>query len=160
MSNQPPLMHLALYKGPPDDLPHKLSHWAIRAWFLSRWSHSELMIDGIGYSASARDGGVRSKQIDFYSGRWDLLPIYGAESLKRWALAYHEETKGWRYDYLGVAAYPLPWLFKHDPGKEFCFEHTANQLGLADAHRMTPGQLYDFAVSTWPPSMSRGGHGS
>lgn len=61
-------MQLALYKAPG-------------AWYdkLVRvaYSHCELVIDGVCYSSSPRDNGVRSKAIDLHSGSWDLIEVSG-----------------------------------------------------------------------------------
>lgn len=53
-------VQIAFYRGPPRRWLHKLSHWLICLFTLSRYSHCELVIDGVCWSSSARDGGVRA----------------------------------------------------------------------------------------------------
>ena len=79
---------IAFYKGPPTPLWRKVGHYAIRLWTWSRWSHAELVIDGVCWSASARDGGVRQKQIDLTSGRWDVFELDLSEEEVARALAW------------------------------------------------------------------------
>lgn len=138
------MLELALYVGPPNGVARKIGHTAIRLWFLNQYSHSELKLGNVGYSSSARDGGVRSKEIDFYDGKWDLYSLPGADVDR--ALAYHQSRKGAGYDWAGVAAYPLPFMFRHSKSREFCFEHTANMLGLPQAHSCTPHRLVQHAI--------------
>ena len=75
-------VYLTLYKGPPtNDIVHVISHWvtcivlSIRDLKITKYSHSEIYIDGICYSSSVRDGGVRSKVIDLNSGKWDIVDL-------------------------------------------------------------------------------------
>jgi hypothetical protein len=142
---------LALYKGPPESWPKRkdfkeILHWAgkhighraIQVWFLSIYSHAEIKIGSTGYSSSARDGGVRSKAIDFHDGKWDLYPLIGFDVA--YALEYHRERVGWGYDYRGVASYPFP-VIKHDSQREFCFEHVGGMAKMSEPHRLGPYQL-------------------
>lgn len=85
-------MHLALYKGPPTGyLIHTMSHYATRLWTWSKYSHAELVIDGMCYTSSIRDGGVRVKLIDLNSGRWDSVPITSNSKVKSRAVAWFAE---------------------------------------------------------------------
>jgi hypothetical protein len=68
-------LRLALYKGPAQDLAHKIAHWAVCLFTGSPYSHCELVINGVCRSASARDGGVRGKVIDLHSGKWDVVEL-------------------------------------------------------------------------------------
>lgn len=118
-------MHLAMYKGPPASLKDKLIHWAIRAATFSRYSHCELVIDGWCYSSSARDGGVRKKQIDLDTGRWDLFEVEGS---KEHALRWFHCHEGQGYDWLGAVGSVIP-IFKSHPVKWYCSEACAAMLG-------------------------------
>lgn len=133
-------MMLALYKGPPvNDWMHSLAHWAVCTFTGSRYSHCELFIDGRAYSASARDGGVRAKVIDFTSGRWDLLPIQGDEAA---AVAWFMEHDGAAYDWAGVLRFALPFLPQRR-GQWFCSEACAAALGMPGAADLSPQTLME-----------------
>lgn len=135
-------VQLAMYAGPADDFVHVLTHWGIRFYFLNTYSHAELVIDGICYSSSARDGGVRGKLIDLDSGKWHLYDLPGVDV--DFALAWFEKFKGCGYDWAGVAAYPVPGL-RHSPDRFFCFEAVAAALKLAKAENTTPRALVEHA---------------
>ena len=66
-------MKVALYKGPAKDWRHKVAHWAVCVATRSPYSHCELVIDGVCWSASARDGGVRGKVIDLVSQQGRMM---------------------------------------------------------------------------------------
>jgi len=87
-------MQLALYKG-EGDFYDKL----IRFVTNSPYSHCELVIDGLCYSSSARDGGVRMKQIYLNPDKWDLYPVTAD---KLWALDWFINNVGKKYDWIGA----------------------------------------------------------
>lgn len=65
-------MKLAFYKAKHGTIVDKL----VAAVIDSEYSHVELVFsDGICFSASPRDKGVRFKQIDINNGKWDLYRI-------------------------------------------------------------------------------------
>ncbi len=136
-------LRLALYKGPPTDLAHKLAHWAVCTFNASPYSHCELVLDGVCWSASARDGapgkpdGVRGKVIDLTSGRWDVIDISGDESA---ALAWFKAHEGLRYDWAGVARFAVPFL-KVSANRWFCSEACGAALGIGQPHTLTPRSL-------------------
>lgn len=132
-------MKLALYKGPAQDIAHKIAHWAVCLFTGSPYSHCELVIGGVCWSASARDGGVRGKVIDLASGHWDLFEIHGDEDLAlEWFLAHD----GARYDWAGVFRFALPFL-PASRSRWFCSEACAAALLLPGARDLNPQQLLD-----------------
>lgn len=145
------MMHLALYHGPATDWVHKLSHLAIRARFLSAYSHSEMVIGGLDargrgqcFGASVRDGGVRDKRIDLGTGRWSLYPLPGAdEGLAR---ARFAERDGEPYDWRGAARWVLP-VVGQSARRSYCFELSAAMLGLPNPHKATPHHLVAHALA-------------
>lgn len=142
------MAQIAFYKGPPSskDVWHVISHYAIRLWTWSRWSHAELVIDGVCYSSSRRDGGVRSKVIDLASGRWDLVDLPIPEEDVSRALAWflsHEDDK---YDDRNILRFVLAPV-GHSQNRWVCFESIAAALGLAGAHKLTANDLYLWAKS-------------
>lgn len=138
---------LCLYKGPPKrgDWLHTLSHYGIRLWTWSKWSHAELVIDGMCWSSSSRDGGVRFKHIDLESGRWDLVSLPLSEDEVSRALAWFLKHEGQGYDYLNIGRFVLP-LLGQERDKWVCFEAIGAALGLAGTHKLTATDLFHWAV--------------
>lgn len=127
-------MQLAFYKA-SGGLADKLVRLVTR----SPYSHVELVIGGVCYSSSIQDGGVRSKHINIGSGNWDVLEIAGDEAkAAQWFVDHH----GQDYDWLGVFRFVLPFL-KHRTGKWFCSEACAAALGLENAHKYSPQDLFE-----------------
>lgn len=132
-------MKLALYRGPASDLAHRIAHWAVCAFTGSPYSHCELVIDGVCWTSSTRDGGVRGKAIDLYSGRWDVIDLgagYDAGAARAWFRA----REGQRYDWAGVFRFALPFLPQRSR-QWFCSEACAAALGLPRPHTFTPASL-------------------
>ena len=76
------------------------------------------MIDGVCYSSSARDGGVRSKVIDLTSGRWDVVECVRGDPVA--AKARFDAHMGEKYDYWGLVRWVFPFV-PQDPTKAYCF---------------------------------------
>jgi len=137
---------IAFYKGPPrNDWRHTVSHYAIRLWTWSRWSHAELVIDGLSYSSSSRDGGVRGTVIDLASGRWDVIDIELDAEQGVQALSWFLVNWGDRYDWAGVWRFVIP-LLPQSTNRWFCFEAIAAALGMAGAHKLTANDLHAWAI--------------
>lgn len=125
-------MILAMYKG-EGNFYDKL----IRTVTFSEYSHCELVIDGLCYSSSPRDGGVRMKYIYLYDGKWDLLNVEADEvKAKEWFV----KNAGKKYDWLGAITSILPFRF-HKKDRFFCSEACAEMLGIPDAKKYTPISL-------------------
>lgn len=137
---------LAFYKGPPSgDWWHWICHYAVCLWTWSRYSHVELVIDGVCHSASPRDGGVRFKKIDLGSGRWDVFPIRLTEQQIEYAVLWFHINQGDRYDWAGIWRFVFPFL-PHSRSRWFCFESVGAALGFAGAHKLTANDLYQWAA--------------
>lgn len=130
-------MQLAMYKGPAARRWDRFCHWWIRVWTRSPYSHAELVIDGVCYSSSPRDGGVRAKVIDLNSGRWDVFWIEGDRAR---ALGWFEAHKGDRYDWAGIVRFVLPFL-PHRSRMWFCFEAVGAMLDLPTPHNLNANKL-------------------
>ena len=107
----------------------------------SRFSHVEiawLKQDNVYtcYSASPRDGGVRSTRVNYNTGHWYVIETGEAASL------VIISNLGKRYDYIGLigAVVKLPWFSSKD--KWFCSEIIAETLGLKDSWKFTPEDLF------------------
>lgn len=138
-------LQLALYKGPPSSLIHNISHYITRLGTWSGYSHAELVIDGICYSSSARDGGVRSKLIDLSSGHWDVFNLTDNKQVKAKALAWFVEHHGNPYDYRNIVRYVLPFI-GHNKNHWVCYEAVGAALGIKRPHTLTAEKLLEEAL--------------
>lgn len=130
------MIQLALYKGPPSGVTHWAAHIAVCVGTISKYSHVELVIDGVCYSSSVRDGGVRSKRIDL-DCKWDVIEIKcDAQRAINWFRAHEGEG----YDWPGIARFALP-VIHHRRKKWFCSEAVAAMIGLESPHKWSPGAL-------------------
>lgn len=134
-------MQLAIYKGPANKLSHRLFHKAVCIVTGSIYSHAELIIDGVAYSASHRDKGVRAKTIDFGTGRWDVIDLpqfdeLAAQTALAWFVAHDRQP----YDIVGLFGFVVPWCAE-SPRKWFCSEAIAAALALPQPWRYSPKTL-------------------
>ena len=140
-------VQFALYKGPPhDDWWHWVCHYAVRLWTWSRWSHIELVVDGVCYSASPRDGGVRSKVIDLASGRWDVVDVEVPEERALRAVSWFLVNTGDKYDWAGIWRFVLPFL-PHSESRWFCFESVGEAMGFPASFKLTANDFYRWAMA-------------
>jgi len=148
------MMQLAMYKGPPSDAVHQLSHWFTCLWTRSRYSHCELVfhrsdiMNGkhLCASASARDGGVRFKYLDLDSGRWDLVELPNMDQAATMAARewfYIQSDARAPYDWFGLLWFVLPIKKFNDPRRWFCSEAVAAALGLPKPHKFHPQKLLE-----------------
>lgn len=135
------MLQLALYKGPASTLRNKLGHWLVCTLTLSPYSHVELVIDGVCWSASYRDGGVRPAIIDLTSGHWDVFPIFGDRDK---ALEWFGAHAGAAYDWPGMLRVcpALRWLPRRGK-KFFCSEAVGAALGHPDPETLSPVNVLD-----------------
>lgn len=128
-------VRLAFYKA-PGTLNDKVIRWGSN----HPYSHVELIgPDGLGWSASAREGEVRKKKINFDSGNWDIITIPWQDT--NTVAARMEDLMGLKYDYLGIILTHVVSLNRSHPDKWFCSEIVAMSLGLPDPHEYSPGSL-------------------
>lgn len=142
-------LQIAFYKGPPSlrDWVHVISHTltclvlSLRRLQWVKYSHTEIVIDGICYSASLRDGGTRAKVIDLNSGRWDVFDVpstFDADECKGRALS----MLGQKYDRRGAGAFAIPCVGQNS-NKLYCFEFVGMALGVHDADLYDPIDLLE-----------------
>jgi len=109
----------------------------------SPYSHCELVIDGVAYSSSGRDHGVRAKNIAWNPEHWDFLELDEAvpEAKKALAKAWFEVHLGESYDWFGLIWFviPLPWEKRR---RWFCSEACAEALGMSRSWAYSPQTLY------------------
>lgn len=153
MNTQP--IYLALYRGRRNG-----TGW--RVWFAraadrltrkltrGRYSHCEIAVmltekNNGGqavyqcYSASIRDGGVRTKVMPLPEAKWDLIPLPSTPEAHKQLQRVWRATEGQGYDLKGA----LGIAFKtHQQGdKWFCSEWCATALELPDCWRWSPNDL-------------------
>jgi hypothetical protein len=137
---------LCMYRGTPTDWKNRLGHWLVCALTTSKYSHVELFYDGVCYSSSYRDGGVRAKVITDLndSGHWDLFPItIDVEPVGARFKADEGKPYGWR-GMLRVCPL-LRWLPRRD-GERFCSEEVAHMLGASDPETFSPEDVLETYV--------------
>lgn len=118
----------------------------------SKYSHVEIIYDfsyvtkkGYSYSSTNRDGGVRSKLIDFGSGSWE---VYELKTDKTWkdVIEWFGPKLGAGYDWRGVVGSVLS-IVGHNPKKHFCSEVIMDFLGYEKSYTYTPQDVYDTLCS-------------
>lgn len=128
-------VQLALYKG-----KGLIGNALIRWWTGSQYSHCELVVDGICYSSSLMDKGVRKKVIDLKPENWDLvdLPSYLAPEV----LEYFERTKGQKYGWLDLIRSQIFNTASDEEGTSFCSEWCAKAIGIPSPTIYSPKTLH------------------
>lgn len=130
---------IAFYKG-EGRLFDKLIRW----WTKSDYSHCELVVNGVAYSSSTRDGGVRAVVIDWNADHWDFMELDEAvmgrsnNQVVDWFRDHYRQ----KYDYLGLVWFVLPILPWGRPDRWFCSEACADALGIANPSTFSPKDLY------------------
>lgn len=124
-----------------NDIGGRLTAW----WTRSPYSHVEIVINGVCYSSSLRDGGVRKKVIDLDKPHWRVIPIEWCNETDAWR--EFEMRNGKPYGYWDLLTQHVLRLPVDDPGL-LCSELCALMLGLPEstARGMTPGQLVEYVL--------------
>lgn len=140
------MLSLALYKGPPqNDLIKSIGHYGTRIWTWSKYSHSEIVIDGVCYSSSARDHGVRKKEIDLTTGRWDVFDITDNPFIINNALQWFKYHEGDPYDYRNILRFIIP-IVGHSKNKWVCYEACGEMLGIPNSYKLDADDLLREAL--------------
>ena len=139
-------MKIALYKSAPGGLLDKtIDAFSGRLGF----SHVEFVFsDGLFFSSSGLDGGVRFKRINLNPEHWRFyeMPVSSEEeySLRLWC-----KTKvGKKYDWLGVLGFLPSFPTTRDQGRWFCSEivtaglHRIGRLCHVIPWRTSPNELF------------------
>ena len=108
----------------------------------SIFSHVELEIDGVCYSSSNRDKGVRSKVIDTSNAQKWLSFDLKKDIDKNICLNYFKSVEGQKYDWLNIFFSQIIKLNIQSRNKQICSEFVANCLGLENAHKYSPESLF------------------
>jgi len=117
--------------------------WAIRKGTRSRYSHVEMVdTNGVCWSSSEVDGGVRGKFIDLNSGNWEVIDIPWA---KVGSIDFIKQRKGLKYDYLGILLSHVLPLARHGKHRWFCSEIIGAALGFPKPQTLSPDGLHRIA---------------
>jgi hypothetical protein len=134
-------MKVALYKGKRGGFAGAFDA-AVRWWTRGAYSHVELIFsDGMSASASARDGGVRFKDIEYHPDRWDIIEI---EADEEYARAFIEQRVGLGYDYFGLFGF----VWRPHSGSAllwFCSEIVMGALKFDDPWQFNPNMVGTIA---------------
>ena len=109
---------------------------------VSIFSHVELEIDGVFYSSSNRDGGVRSKIIDTSNEKkWVSFELKNNID-RNICLNYFKSVEGQKYDWLNIFFSQIIKLNIQSNNKQICSEFVGNCLGLEDSYKYSPESLF------------------
>lgn len=146
-------MKIAFYLAKYGDKFDKWTSWI--TW--GKYSHCELVFsDNVWCSSSPRDGGVRFKSIDFAPEHWDFVDL---AKKYQWSASvtnsFESIIKSWceiqigrPYDWNGIYAFALPFMFRQKKHSWFCSEFcikALNKVGLYGnviASHSTPNSFY------------------
>jgi len=133
-------MDVAFYIGKGTCID-RVIRWATR----SPYSHVELVDDdGLCWSSSHRDGGVRAKKINIHSGNWEVLHVPWLNETDISRIEPHLDKK---YDYKGILCSQMFSLARHSRDRWFCSELVAHAIGIGAPQTYSPGALHD--TLTW-----------
>lgn len=138
---------LAFYKAPGTAFDG-----AVRYVTDSPYSHVELVIDGVFWSSSPRDGGVRRKLVPLDHAKWDFIHFPSGpetdalgEAARLWMLAHEGEG----YDWLGVGRFVIPALPEFER-RWFCSEAVAAAMAMPNPADWSPGRIAAYFAMFYP----------
>lgn len=114
----------------------KLIRWVTKG----RYSHCELLIGDMAYSADAWTNRVRSiPKNSFNPDNWESITVEGDEKT---AVAFLNSQLSKKYDWLGILGFFLPWAV-NDSKRWYCSELCAAALAI-DVRPVSPQDLYEI----------------
>lgn len=140
-------IRLAFYHAAKGDWQDRLIGTVTRG----PYSHVELLLQPpqagttLCISASGRDGGVRVKQIDLGSGKWDVVHFELADAQA--VTAFVEGQLGKPYDLRGALLSPFAPTPFANPNAWFCSELIASAMGLYLPATLHPNALWRIVMS-------------
>lgn len=140
------MMQIAFYKAPGTWVDK-----AIRLVTRSKYSHCEVVIDGVCWSASIQDKGVRQKRMWLNPDRWDVVDVPDSPGALKWFL----EHEGQGYDFWGVFRFLIPFIPQRG-NLWFCSE--ASLEALRDVLRQLFGAEFEASLDsskTHPGALAR-----
>lgn len=122
----------------------RLAARGIQFWTSSIYSHCELVVDGMCYSSSAMDKGVRRKAIALDPAHWDLIELPWADAEQ--VLRYFQITRKHNYGWASMAASQLFNLNRELGKSPFCSQWIAAALGLPNPVTYNPRTLGELCA--------------
>lgn len=144
---------IAFYRGRKGQNPAARIGDRLICWVTGKpFSHCELVVSLVPIgsevystmlSSSLRDGGVRGVSRQLVPGRWIVVEFDGDSKP---AIEYIRGRIGTPYGWFDLLSFLLPWRVSWS-GSDFCSEVIANAFGLPKPWRVSPGDLYDWAMA-------------
>jgi hypothetical protein len=106
----------------------------IKLWTIGSYSHVELVIDGMSYTAGVSENAIRCKYIDYKkeSNIWDVYELDMTDEQIKVMLQFYKDTEGRKYDFKGIVLSQFLWFVnKDDKDRYFCSEWTLQAIDLA-----------------------------
>jgi hypothetical protein len=133
---------IAFYKG-KGNIVNAIVRW----WTKSIYSHAELVLpDGtswIGISPYVKSAVTRRVVIDCVYSDWDFMEIKITEEQLGVIMDFYEDTKGQRYDWIGMLLSQfLPCKIKHK-ARWYCTEWIAYALRISSIFDWRTIRIYD-----------------
>ena len=116
----------------------------IQWWTNSIYSHCELVVDGMCYSSSAMDKGVRRKTITLDPAKWDVIDLPWADADR--VLRYFHATRKHNYGWASLLTSQLLNLNREVGEAPFCSQWCAEALGLPNPVTYGPRTLGELCT--------------
>lgn len=117
---------------------------AIQWWTNSIYSHCELVVNGVSYSSSAMDGGVRGKVIQMDADKWDFVELPWADVGS--VIDYFKLTDDYKYGWGGLITSQLFNLNRAEKDTQFCSQWCAAAVGLPNPASYSPASLAELVL--------------
>jgi hypothetical protein len=126
------------------------ANWAdeiISWWTNGPYSHVELIIDGVMYSSSPRDGYVRCKPHIYDPLSWDYIDVSVSDRDIDRIKKFFTKTENRKYDWLGILGFIIP---VHDSEQKYFCSEWCTKAGIIggieclydkNPSRMSPNRL-------------------
>ena len=131
---------VAFYRA--DNTDAKWDDKLIAWWTDSKYSHCELVIDGIWYSSSPRDGKVRAKQIIPKKDHWDFV---GVEVDLVYFHKFFLDNVGKGYDWKNIFCNQIIPCGLQNPNKWICSEFVGTAI-FGKEFKGSPQKLYERLI--------------
>ena len=122
----------------------RLTARGIQWWTDSIYSHCELVVDGMCYSSSAMDKGVRRKAITLDPAKWDVIDLPGADAAR--VLRHFQATRKHNYGWASLFSSQLFNLNRELGKSPFCSQWCAAALGLPNPASYSPRTLGEICL--------------
>jgi uncharacterized protein YycO len=138
------MLKVAFYEG----IYGGVSDWLIMLRTLGAYSHVELVFsDGVSFSSSAADGGVRFKNIDYSDEyRWTFIPLNVTKEVESIIRETCNKEVGKPYDWVGILFDQLFKFNTQDNNAWWCSELIGYVLGYK-RYRVSPSTLFRMVNS-------------